>query len=123
VKKSIIEPAGTATLSKADAEALAEAQGKIMAPGAAAIAPTPGRIVHFYLPDGSVRPAQVVRVFEGGSYVNLQVYTDGLNDLRTVDKHGRRVFPRASCESGLCWMTSVEHGTGVGQWSWPPRSG
>lgn len=38
-----------------------------------------GRIVHFVLPSGIPRPAIVVRVWDN-DVVNLQVFTDGIND-------------------------------------------
>jgi hypothetical protein len=66
---------------------------------------TPGRIVHYVLPDGRSkgehRPAVIVRTWTGHSpdMVNLQVFTDGLNDFE-VDKPG---------SSGILWATSVHY--------------
>lgn len=72
-------------------------------------APTVGRIVDFHVEDRhggapQVRPAMVVRVWDGG-LVNLQVFTDGENDGLGNVVH----------------RTSVAEGTDVGQWSWPAR--
>lgn len=56
---------------------------------------TPGRIVHFVMPDGEHRPAIVVRVWwHRVGMVNLQVFTDGLND---GGQHA----------TGLYWATSI----------------
>jgi hypothetical protein len=44
---------------------------------------TEGRIVHYVMPDNQHRPAIVVRVWDVSyceGYVNLQVFTDRLND-------------------------------------------
>lgn len=73
---------------------------------------TEGRIVHFVMPNGDHRPAIVVKVWNKESgLVNLQVFTDGLNDS-----------PIHSDESpGLMWATSItpdESGQRGGSWHW-----
>ena len=46
---------------------------------------TEGRMVHFVMPNGAHRPAVIVCVQEHGQgIVNLQVFTDGLNDRREI---------------------------------------
>lgn len=84
-----------------------------------------GRIVHFKLPDGQVRPAIVVRVWgeqgqgvcngecgKCGDCANLVVLTDGWND--------RALFPGSETNCAV-WMTSVMRGDKPGQWNWPAR--
>jgi hypothetical protein len=51
---------------------------------------------------GQICPAMVVRIFDPGPYVNLQVFLDG----------------GAGAEY---WATSRVEGDEPGQWSWPPR--
>ena len=76
--------------------------------------PTVGRIVHYVLSDGRSagehRPGIIVRVWEDGHGVQLQVFTDGSND-----------GPQFA--SGLYWATSVEYDDGgrPGTWHWPER--
>lgn len=73
---------------------------------------TEGRIVHFTMPNGNHRPAIVVKVWSKETgLVNLQVFTDGLNDapLHTNDA------------PGLMWATSIfpdETEKRVGSWHW-----
>jgi hypothetical protein len=78
---------------------------------------TEGRIVHYVLEDGPStgdhRPAIVVRIWDSESDcegVNLQVFTDGLND-------------GALYSSGTAWKTSVPHSEEPkpGTWHWPER--
>lgn len=72
---------------------------------------TVGRIVNFVMPDGSIRPAIVVRVWGSGDpgedLVNVQVFTDSHND---------------GFEWGVEWRTSVRHDeihNATGTWHWP----
>lgn len=78
------------------------------APAPSGQVPSPGRIVHYVLSDGNYpgehRPAIIVKVWgdEKGnpkpdSLVNLQVFTDNVNDYITAHPGG----------SGLLWRTSV----------------
>jgi len=68
---------------------------------------TPGCIVHFVMPNGEHRPAIVVRVWDpSAGTVNLQVFTDGLNDFREVSGGESDSFTRA-VESGVLWRTSI----------------
>lgn len=70
---------------------------------------TLGRIVHYKMMTGEVRPAIVVNVMPSGK-VNLQVFLD---------------------ETGIHWVSSVDFGFGgpedrlhefpCGTWRWPPR--
>lgn len=91
-----------------------------------------GRIVHYRvggtdeLPE--LRPAIVVRLFEGLPYANLQVFVDGSNDSPA---HGigwpaaprpDPIFTAEERDRGTAWKTSVSEGTGIGMWRWPARS-
>ncbi|TAL13930.1 hypothetical protein EPN95_04555 [Patescibacteria group bacterium] len=61
--------------------------------------------------DGEHRPAVIVKVWnKENGMVNLQVFTDGVNDGPLY-------------ESGLLWQTSVEHSDAkmVRTWHWPER--
>jgi hypothetical protein len=79
--------------------------------------PAIGRIVHFVLSEGrgqgEHRPAIIVRVWDqhehgGVPLVNLQVFTDQLND---------------GIDAGTAWRTSVPFDAekGLGSWHWPER--
>lgn len=81
--------------------------------------PTPGRIVRYVLSDGRAagesRPAIIVRVFDPtDTKVQLQVFTDGMNDGLTRD----------TGSEGIMWKTSVPYDPdgALGTWHWPPRS-
>lgn len=75
---------------------------------------TEGRIVHYVLPNGEHRPAIIVRAWPSGTgglgYANLQVFTDGLNDINAFESnddpyHG----PDANADevrSGIVWVMS-----------------
>lgn len=98
-------------------------------PAPAFVSPTPGRIVLYVAPDGSVRPAMVVRAWTkdlpGTS--NLQVFTDGANDdewLQPWERHAPPHGPNPIRPAdGLVWRTSVTYDAGgqPGTWHWPPR--
>lgn len=92
-----------------------------------------GRIVHFTLSTGEVRPALVVRSWDGNaSYppgvVNVQVFLDGRNDSvhKGADLSPFGTVSAHECEIGLAWRTSVhpsESGNPEpGRWHWPPRA-
>lgn len=66
---------------------------------------TVGRIVDYQLKPGVVRPAIVVAVYGGGSFVNLQVFTDAGGDGYDNVVH----------------RSSVVEGTAEGTWAWPTR--
>lgn len=81
--------------------------------------PSVGRIVHFVLPADSLyagehRPAVIVKVWDKDpkpdSMVQLQVFTDGLND-------------GVAYKSGLFWATSVHYAdpseNKLHSWHWP----
>jgi hypothetical protein len=86
--------------------------------------PTVGRLVHYVMPNGrsagDVRPALIVRVWDGPGdalppgeavpLVQLQVFTDGMNDGE-------------EWATGLVWKTSVHYSEAntPGTWHWPPR--
>lgn len=84
-----------------------------------------GRIVHYVLPDGNSkgdhRPAIIVRVFESmreSGTVNLQVFTDGLNDVDSRDEQTQ------SYGKGVVWVTSVHYSEEKESrtWHWPERA-
>jgi hypothetical protein len=79
--------------------------------------PTIGRIVHFVMPSGTIRPAMVVSV--SGDLLNLQVFLDGPNDLHNPDNG---VLP-GTAANGLWWVPSVGAGAAdqVQTWHWPVR--
>ena len=86
--------------------------------------PSIGRIVHYRLSDDVVRPATIVSVVEGDTPgVNLQVLFDGSNDCPSdLVPEVRGVTPTVVERNvGLGWRPSIAEGTGVGEWSWPPR--
>lgn len=73
---------------------------------------TEGRIVHFVLPDGEHRPAIIVRAWPDGTgcegYANLQVFTDGSNDLNAFAPDGHLKSDIAdSVREGRYWAGSV----------------
>lgn len=83
---------------------------------------TEGRMVHYVMPDGKHRPATVVQVWrvtqEGNIRIppengcsNLQVFTDGPNDVPWTDEEKKK-FANSSLDEnevkhGLVWATSV----------------
>jgi hypothetical protein len=86
---------------------------------------TIGRIVHFVMPDGKSRPAQVVEVFTPPT-VNLQVFTDGGNDRANwIKLLGYMPSPEADVPA-LLWRTSVGFDGSdkpvAGTWHWPPSA-
>lgn len=70
---------------------------------------TEGRFVHFVLPNGEHRPALVVRVWNKDTgYINLQVFTDGSNDLPAYESHDYDGLGiREAVRSGIVWQTSI----------------
>lgn len=98
------------------------------------MSPTIGRSVHYTLSTGEVRPATIVRCWDGhphASYppgtVNVQVLLDGKNDSvhapADISPHGK--VTAEECERGMAWRTSVHPsasgGPEPGYWHWPPR--
>jgi hypothetical protein len=60
---------------------------------------TEGRMVHYVLENGEHRPAVIVKVWDKLSgVVNMQVFTDGIND-ESVNGHARNTM----------WKTSVPY--------------
>jgi hypothetical protein len=96
---------------------------------------TEGRIVHYVMPDGSCRPAIIVRVWQDlqkelPGYSNLCVFRDGSNDDAIVCQRTNLTVPHCGCDEGHSqpagwplsfWATSVvfadkrKHHT----WHWP----
>lgn len=78
-----------------------------------------GRIVHYWVSETDLRPAMIVRVL-GDGIVNLQVFTDGVEDATapepdwTIDHPGR-----GDAHKGLYRRTEVAYGNKPGNWSWP----
>lgn len=89
---------------------------------------TEGRIVHYVMPNGEHRPAIVVNTWrhltppcEG--YINLQVFTDGSNDLVGLpDIYGSI---REDIKRGMFWATSIcpdEIEKKPGTWHWVEKA-
>lgn len=87
------------------------------------IIPSIGRIVHYRLPSGrnvgEYRPAVITRVWDDPatpeSPVNLQVFTDGMNDAEGGTHRGEPLlFPPPAF-----WVDNVSFGDGLGQYRWP----
>lgn len=88
---------------------------------------TEGRIVHFVLPNGEHRPAMIVRAWNPGvsclGYANLQVFTDGSNDVSAFQMPQSPEFEekRKAIIGGMTWETSVcydETGKIPRTWHW-----
>lgn len=77
---------------------------------------TIGRMVWYKMPNGSVRPATIVQVWND-DMVNLQVFTDGLNDAGMFKDS---IADMMMTVRGLLWRTSVKRGEGNGEWDWMP---
>ncbi len=69
---------------------------------------TEGRIVHYVMPNGKHRPAVVVEVWDGKGAVNLQVFTDSMNDGA----------PNVQWQTSVPFSESPEAGT----WHWIERA-
>ncbi len=94
---------------------------------------TEGRIVHYVLESGRCkgdhRPAIVVRDWkQENGLVQLQVFTDGLNDdfrevhdVRVNEKNEHALF---SISQNSIWRTSVHYSEEkeFGTWHWPERA-
>lgn len=91
--------------------------------------PTIGRVVHYVLAKGVVRPAIIVQVWPSEQgYVNMQVFTDGPNDDRhLLDGERSEYSPatnRTAPPASVIHRTSVAHDEdgAVGTWHWPARA-
>lgn len=91
---------------------------------------TEGRIVHYVLPDGSHRPAVVVKDWkEHSGSCNLQVLLDGSNDRLPGHENN---CTEQEAERGIAWRTSVPYyGTSDSPgappcpshtWHWPEKA-
>jgi hypothetical protein len=87
--------------------------------------PTVGRIVHYTLESGHVRPAIVVGTWPDNDLLQLQVLVDGSNDGESRYGKDSGITPEEG-KAGLAWRTSVHQGKEdqpePGCWHWPPRS-
>lgn len=71
-----------------------------------------GRLVHYVMVDGQIRPAIVVRVWDRVTgCCNLQVFVDGSND-------------GYDWKTGTLWATSIPYDEGLAPqtWHWPERT-
>lgn len=85
-----------------------------------------GRIVHYVLAEGVVRPAIVVQKWPDASGCNLQVFSDGNNDDANVHEHEKASRGPGKTTRCVLWRTSVTEdpeGKRVGSWHWPTRTG
>ncbi len=87
---------------------------------------TIGRIVHFVMPNGLHRPAIIVEAWPDGTscegYANLQVFTDGHNDITGVQELESKV----AIEDGIWWQASVcfdNQEKKPRTWHWPEYVG
>ena len=84
---------------------------------------TEGRIVHFVMPNDEHRPAIIVKVWNHETgYVNLQVFTDGSNDVQMFqDSERYSQITREQVSRGILWSTSIfpdEETKRAGSWHW-----
>lgn len=86
--------------------------------------PSVGRVVHYVMLDGKVRPGLVVQVWTDG-LVNMQVFTDGCNDDTNLYLHERSGRDGGKGARNVVWRTSVRYDEAAtpepGTWHWPPR--
>ncbi len=82
--------------------------------------PTRGRVLFIRVggPDDApvLRPAIVTRDADEALRVNVQLFCDGANDIREPLVRRNHLDPYHGQ-----WITDVEPGDGVGEWSWPPH--
>ena len=88
---------------------------------------TEGRIVHYVLENGQHRPAIVVRDWkQENGLVQLQVFTDGLNDAFKVTQLVRIGEQETviSIDRNVVWRTSVHYSEDkeIGTWHWPEKA-
>jgi hypothetical protein len=87
--------------------------------------PTVGRIVHYTLKNGHVRPAIVVATWPDNDLLQLQVFVDGHNDGESRYGTDSGIFS-VEGKAGLAWRTSVKQSQSgspePGCWHWPPRA-
>lgn len=86
--------------------------------------PTIGRIVNYRVKENEVRAAMIVNIFNGGPYVQLQVFLDGLNDGFHDERpefSNQPMFTKEEQRQGIAWRTSVAQGDEIGQWNWPAQ--
>lgn len=85
---------------------------------------TPGRVVHYVMPDGHHRPAVVLHVWGETGLSNLMVLTDGSNDLPYTpdEKTAFQNFGMVADEvrHGHVWRTSISFSEQPvpGTWHW-----
>lgn len=89
---------------------------------------TEGRIVHYVMPDNEHRPAIVVRNWGvSGScegYINLQVFTDGRNDLTAPNVEFFGHGSEDNISNGMLWRTSIcyDEAHSANSWHWIERA-
>ncbi len=87
--------------------------------------PTVGRIVHFTLKNGHVRPAIVVATWPDNDLLQLQVFLDGCNDGESRHSGGDSGVTPEEGKAGVAWRTSVHPSKSgspePGCWHWPSR--
>lgn len=117
--------ASTAITSPAQTQSTSTSAQVKSTPATTGQLPSVGRIVHYVLPEGNYpgehRPAIIVKVWgdengnpQSDSLVNLQVFTDNVNDFITAHPGG----------SGILWRTSVHHDEDIkepGTYHFPER--
>ena len=87
-----------------------------------------GRIVHYVMPDGKHRPAIVVNIWGESGMSNLQVITDGSNDLpytpEEKEKFSNFGMDADAVRHGHIWKTSISFSEEPqpNTWHWPEKA-
>jgi hypothetical protein len=85
---------------------------------------TEGRKVHYVMPNGQHRPADVVRVWNDQGMVNLQVQMDGSNDAGYTEAERAKLkdfgIDPEQVKHGHIWRTSIRFSEEPvpGTWHW-----
>lgn len=89
-----------------------------------------GRIVHYVMPNGKHNPAVLVRIWNDNGLSNLQVITDGSNDLPWPDtaeekqKYSNCGISLDDIHHGHIWKTSISFSDKMepNTWHWIERA-
>lgn len=71
---------------------------------------TEGRIVHFVMNNGEHRPSIIVKVWNAVTgTVNMQVFTDGTNDVEPPSTPNESTLLQEAIATGILWRTSITY--------------